>query len=771
MRMIARTLTTVALAFLNAQVGICEEQEGKALRFARIFSDHMVLQQEKPVRIWGLAKPGAQVAVTLTETGDEAVALAGEDALRRETPKDRGKPGDEYGVRLAYVEENAPEFKAIKQSAQADPEGLWFAELPALTASFRPKFLVATSGDERVALKNLLVGEVWVCAGQSNMSWPGNRSAWLDSEGLVEPAVRYARIGRGTWYQPKTDLESGVGWIECTEEVLKIRKSVSTIPYLFGKLLHRRLKVPVGIINVAKGGSFGCEWATRAEMGKIEYEPVKELIASTAEAAARWETEEGRKQVLEEYEKEYAKQLAEWNAATARARAEGQKPPGKPRRRPPGDARTGRLPGGLLHARVCPFSRLTVRGALFLQGENQALGGQLPRYEYIFPAVIASFRQVLADESLPFGIITLQGDGSTQEGPELGAANGYAIVRDMHYRTHLRTPGTGFICAHDVGGGLHPDWKRPLAERAVHWAAREVYRDEGVQSRALTARVEFAGAKALVYLEWDTRVKVQRDGKTEWQTEKRPHMVWWPMTYNIHDYEGFVIAGTDRRWYPAQVRVNLERRCLELSNALVPKPAAARYGWNGYSRGSIGSWYEPLPPFRTDDWPTAEMEPLPYPRGRVAQFKRRNERLRQKLDRVIRESAVQASVAELELFSEPRGILLSRTKRIEAMLDSVEPSSFEARAREMSEDFMARIPERWRRTENIWPKWAPWWNASHRLAMLPDEMAKSLKDEQLAEKLTRLRRALKDFEAAVEALPDPKPLPEAIRPNPPEEWQ
>lgn len=763
-----RTLKTLAFVTLCGQFCVWAEGGEQSLRFANIFSDHMVLQREKPVRVWGWAEPGAQVSVVLTASEDEAVGLAGEDALKREAPKGR-KPGDEYRVRLAYVEENAPLFSTIKQSARADQGGLWVLELDPLVASFKPKFLIATSGEERVAIRNVLIGEVWICAGQSNMAWSGNRSAWLDSEGLVEPAVRYARIGRGAWYQPKGDLESRAGWIECTEDILKNRKSVSTIPYLFGKFLHRRLKVPVGIINAAKGGSFGCEWATRTEMAKIEYAPVKELLASTATAAAKWETEEGRKRVLEEYEKEYAKQLEEWNAAVEKAKAEGQKPPKKPRRRPPGDARSGRLPGGLLNARVAPWGRLAVRGVLFLQGENQALGGQIPRYEYIFPAVITSFRQVFADQGLPFGVITLQGSGSTREGPELGAVDGYAIVRDMHYRTHLRTPGTGFICAHDVGGGLHPDWKRPLAERAVHWAAREVYHDEGIPSRALTPRVEFEGRKARVYLERETRVKVQKDGKAEWTTEIRPHMVWWPMTYNIHDYEGFVIAGADRRWYPAQVRTNLERKCLELSNALVPEPVAVRYGWNGYSLASIGSWHEPLPPFRTDDWPTMEMEPHPNPR--VALFKRRNERLRQRLDRVIREGAVEASDAELELFSEPKGILLSRAKRMEAMLDSVAPSSFEAKAEEMSEDFLAKIPERWRRTETIWAKWSPWWNASYRLAMLPDEMAEALRNGQVAEKLAKLRHALKEFEAAVKALPDAKPLPEPIRPNPPPEWQ
>ena len=164
------------------------------LRLANIFNDHMVLQQGKPLKVWGRAKPGSEVAVTLTESEKEARAKAGDEALKREEVKTGGpqERQNEYRVRITYEEKNAPEFKTIEKKARAGKDGRWSVELKPLNASFRPKFLCAAAGDEKTALLDVLVGEVWVTAGQSNMAWSGDKTGWLDKQGLLLPGIRYA---------------------------------------------------------------------------------------------------------------------------------------------------------------------------------------------------------------------------------------------------------------------------------------------------------------------------------------------------------------------------------------------------------------------------------------------------------------------------------------------------------------------------------------------------------------------------------------------------
>ena len=218
------TLTAAMLSLLTPFMarGAAAADQGDAgptaLRFANIFGDSMVLQRDKPVRVWGWAKPGAKVTVVLTDRRDEAVKLAGEKALQREGPDKPADDDNAYRVRFAYIEENAPPFAAVKADAKADEAGRWEVTLEPLPASFKPKFLLASAGEQRIALKDILVGEVWLCAGQSNMFYSGNRTKWIDSEGLLAPGVRYAHTGRASHYRPRVDLHEPVTWKPCTEE-------------------------------------------------------------------------------------------------------------------------------------------------------------------------------------------------------------------------------------------------------------------------------------------------------------------------------------------------------------------------------------------------------------------------------------------------------------------------------------------------------------------------------------------------------------------------
>jgi len=725
-----------------AGAGKGPESTQATLRLANVFNDSMVLQRAKPVRVWGWAKPGAKVTVVLTEGRDEAVRLAGEAALRREEPEAPRADENACRVRFSYVEENAPPFATAKATAMADATGLWKATLKPLAASFKPKFLLAISGDDRVAFQDVLVGEVWLCAGQSNMFYSGNRTAWIDSEGLLAPGVRYAHTGRASHYRPQSDLRDRATWRPCVEGNMK---GISTIPYLFGKFLHRRLQVPVGVINAASGGAQGNYWCSAEQLHKIDFWAVKEMMAEHDRAVAEWEDEEARKRILAEYERQYAGELAEWQRDAAKAKAERKRLPKKPAHKPPARPQSPFLASYLYNARVAPIGRLSIRGLLYLQGEQQVLTWSFSQYEYVFPAVIRSLRQAFGDAKLPFGIITLQGAGHTKGNlGEVDMTDRYAIVRDMHYRTHLSTPNTGFICAHDVGLGLHPNWKRPVAERAVHWALRDVYKL--VESRhASVGKIEFKDGRATVYVERDQRArKRNRDGTWREEYRKVP-VAFRPWSGNdTCPLNGFMIAGADRRWYPTKVRCVPEKKALEVWSDLVAEPVALRYGWGNYPAANLGDWEDPLPPFRTDDWPLGEAfghKPELKSKWRAEYYRRMGLQYSNLLDRTIRQGRIDAAICELKLHAGAPAMLRSKADRIAAVLDEMDPAFYRA-------ETLRWIDERdWRfRRED-----------ERRLrgsASVPDQMKQCAGNRDVAAGIEDLRKALARFRRAVDKLPE-----------------
>jgi sialate O-acetylesterase len=145
-------------------------EDARTLRFARILADHLVLQQEKPITIWGWAEAEAEVEVTFTQQPGETVSGS----------------GDEAGVTLRYVESSPPPFPAQTRKAKAAADGRWSVRFKPARASFQPMRIAARSGEEEIAIRDVLIGEVWVCAGQSNMGWKNfNRSGPSEIRGTT----------------------------------------------------------------------------------------------------------------------------------------------------------------------------------------------------------------------------------------------------------------------------------------------------------------------------------------------------------------------------------------------------------------------------------------------------------------------------------------------------------------------------------------------------------------------------------------------------------
>jgi sialate O-acetylesterase len=501
-------LLAIAASGTHARPALAE------LRFANVFSRNMVLQRDKPIPIWGVADPNQPVEVT---------------------------------------------FGTEKATATSDHLGAWSATFPPRKAGFDPVRLSVEAGGKVVSHENILIGEVWVCGGQSNMAPAGHHFADLEFPCADSEGVRYTRVDAGIAAEPARDLKARDGWMPLVAGRMELRR-ISPVAYYFGIRLNRFLKVPVGVVNVSVGGTTAEIWASPESLRAIPQ--------------------------LKEINEHLGKDL-----------------------------------GAFYNGTIAPLSKLHIRGVLFYQGENNTFD-LYETYAYSFPCVIRDWRRAFGNDRLPFGIITLAGNkgmhGEPNPEAEMTHRHSYTHIRDVHFRTFRTTPGTGLIAIHDLGeDDMHPGCKRDVGERSARWALATVYgsgkkstRDGGVYHTAPIYReMKVNGDKVLLYFDYDPTVKDRRSGK--WYKRL-------PLSRRAREYRGFVIAGEDRRFFPAHAkaravksdREDIRNECLEVWSEDVPKPVAVRYAWeNQPNANAYGLHGIPVAPFRTDNWPFIRAEP------------------------------------------------------------------------------------------------------------------------------------------------------------------
>ena len=639
-------------------------------RLARIFTDNMVVQQEKPITVWGWARPGAKVAVTLTQD-----AAIGEKAV--EPAADTTGDDGEYSVTMRYVEKNAPKLDTQTVTAAAGKDGRWTAKFKPAKASFTPTWIIAKSGDDVIGVQNVLVGEIWVCAGQSNMGWVNfNRKARV-AESSDFPGLRYV-AWHDSWYKPLDDVRRSIAWQERSPTAAQ---KFSAVPYLYGMFLHRYLKVPVGIVNVARGGTTGQTWCLRSELDNIDNTIIKTVLKDYDAVTATWDDPKQVEGIMDEWRALCEQKKADHAQKVAQAKADGTKEPRRLRLpKPPADQRSGwSPPAGLFNATVVPIRHMAVRGVLYYQGENQAFN-RWTRYEYTFPKIALSFRKAFGDDRLPFGCISQPGWGTFGMDPEVATARGgYQVVRDIQRRALAGDPNAGMIATYPTGNSyIHPGEKFPVAEYASLWALAKVYH-KPVVHRAN----EYTGMKKSanrIYLYFDSDPIVYERWKhieknAYWQVLPCPRQGNAP-------FKGFIIAGKDRRWYPAKAKhTRFEGKpCIEVTSDLVADPIAVRYGWASWPTGNmVGRERLPLPTFRTDDWP------LPVALSYSAEVRQATGEVlkqmlatgqAQALDRKIRQMMVDIPTLEKALHLSKGGgaprLIAAKLARIESVLDELQ---------------------------------------------------------------------------------------------------
>ena len=664
-----RTRSFPALLLASCLAMSASGQEDDGLRLARILGDNMVLQQQKPITLWGWAAPGAAVEVTLTQ--DAAVALAATHERGGHPAADEG--GGEYSVTMRYVERNPPKLETRTLATEAADDGRWSVEFPPAQASFQPTWIIAQSGEQLAVARNVLIGEVWICAGQSNMGWGNFNRKDREAASADFPGLRYV-AWEDSWYRPLEEVRKNIGWQECSPQTAQ---RFSAVPYLYGTFLHRYLKVPFGIINVARGGTLGQTWCMREELDGIDDVLMRTVLAEHDAETAVWDDPEQVAALMAEWEAACEVTRAEHEVKVAQAKADGKKEPRLRLPKQPGDARAGwSPPAGLFNATVMPIRRLAIRGVLYYQGENNNFM-RWTRYESTFPKVPVSFRKAFGDDSLPFGCISQPGWGTYGLDPEVATvAEGYAIIRDIQRRALEGDPNADMIATYPTGNSyIHPAEKLPVAEYASLWALAKVYGKAvvhrgneftGMRQEGRALRL-FFDQDPVVYERWK-----HIEDNAAWQVLPMPREGKAPI-------QGFIIAGADRRWYPAsarQTKVDGEW-CIELSSDLVEEPVAARYGWANWPTGNlVGRERIPVPTFRTDDWPlpegmnyTPEAKQASEDRIKALQETAR----RQALDRKIRQLLLDLPALERALnHGDARAQIEGKISRMEAVLAEFE---------------------------------------------------------------------------------------------------
>jgi sialate O-acetylesterase len=484
------------------------------LKLPAIIGDHMVLQQKLANPIWGWDTPGTKVTVT---------------------------------------------FSGQTHTATAGADGKWTVKLNPVPANATAQTLTIAGSSKRT-IQDVLVGEVWMCSGQSNMAWSLAQTYTGDIEGAGanRPNLRIVSVPQVGTQELKTDFKGQ--WEVANPENAK---AFSAIVYIYGRYLHDILKVPVGLIDNAWGGSAAEAWVRRET---IEKEPkFAALIETMRKREADLTSEKGRAA--------FAAEQAKHKADAAKAKAEKKAAPRAPVDWLSGNARPGNIFAGVVY----PTLGYGIKGVIWYQGESNA--GRAYEYRELFPYMIEQWRKEQGQGNFSFYWVQLADFKAEKAAP---GDSDWAELREAQTMA-LKLPNTGQAVIIDIGEGrdIHPRNKYDVASRLVRWALVKDYGLTFPYRSPEFKTATFAGNKATVTL--DTFGSTLR-------------------AFDVEEVRGFAVCGADKVWHWATGKV-VGRDKVEVSSDKVASPIAVRYAWadnpvcNLYSADGL-----PVTPFRSDDF-------------------------------------------------------------------------------------------------------------------------------------------------------------------------
>ena len=493
------------------------------IKLPALIGDHMVLQQGEKTNVWGWAAPGEKVTVKFGDKTAEATAGA---------------------------------------------DGKWNVRLLGLAAGAGGD-LTITGEDERV-VKDVLVGEVWVGSGQSNMEMQVVSAKDFEQEKAAAnfPQIRMFDLKKAPSLTPREDCEGS--WQVVTPDTVG---HFSAVGYFFAREVHQKLKVPVGVIHTSWGGTPAQFWTPSAV---LEREPHFKRYFD------RWEQE---KKDYPKAKAAYDEARAKWETDAAAAKAANQPLPPQPRV-PRGNDAFG-APGCLWNGMIEPVVPCTIQGVIWYQGEaNGGSEEDAKLYRELFPTMILSWRRAWSQGGLegqegveiPFLFVQLANFRARYEQP---VDSFWGVLRESQSAT-LELPRTGMAVAIDIGDAvnIHPTNKQEVGRRLALSALAQVYFQDIDYSGPL-----FTGAQ-------------EEDGKIRLSFRNSEGL----KAVDGGRIKGFAIAGEDRKFVWGDV--DIEGDHVVVSSPQVPKPVAVRYGWADNPEANlVNAAGLPASPFRTDDWP------------------------------------------------------------------------------------------------------------------------------------------------------------------------
>ena len=488
------------------------------VKLPSVFGSHMVLQREMPVKVWGWADAGESVTVTFREHSAET---------------------------------------------QADDDGNWLVTLPALAVGDAATLTV--KGKNTVAFEDVLVGEVWVCSGQSNMQWPVQAALDPDLEAAAAdfPGLRLFKVPMVTATEPQDDVNAT--WTHCNSETVP---GFTAVGYFFGRKLHRILGVPVGLIQTAWGGTRAEAWTSPSAMAATP--ELKPIIDTWDARQAEYDAEAAKAR--------YEKAMERWKEAAAKARSEGRPAPRRPRMQV--EPKTDRHHYSTLYnAMIAPLSPFTIRGAIWYQGESNA--GRAYQYRTLMPTMIQSWRDDWGQGDFPFYQVQLANFRAIQSEP---VESDWAELREAQYIATQAIPNVGAACITDIGAAkdIHPKDKQNVGRRLARLALHNDYGYTNIVPQGPTYR-EHEVVDGKVHVHFDTYGSPL-------------------ISYYGEPLSGFAITGDDKKWVWANAKI-IDADTVEVSHPDVSKPVAVRYNWADNPQGNLyDTMYLPAYPFRTDDW-------------------------------------------------------------------------------------------------------------------------------------------------------------------------
>ncbi|MEI7436470.1 MAG: sialate O-acetylesterase [bacterium] len=478
---------------------------------ALVFTDNAVLQQNMAVPVWGTAEPGEAVTVS---------------------------------------------FGGQNKTTKADLKGDWSVKLGKLKASADGRALTIT-GKNSVTLTNLVVGEVWICSGQSNMEFPLLRSRNGTNAAVAsdDPLLRLFLVQKATADEP---LKSVAGsWKPCDKNSAP---GFSAVGYFFGRDLRAARKVPVGLIGTYWGGSPAETW-TQPDV--LKNNPALAGIVSNYEKRVKsWDPEKEKNSFLARQTK--------WSNDVVKAKAEGRPPPSAVymARDPKADAHR---PGCLYNAMIAPLAPYAIRGATWYQGESNA--GRPAQYETLLPEMIGNWRRAFGVGDFPFLIVQI----ATYAGQP-------PTIREAQLHIAKKTKNTAMIVSADWGenNDIHPTHKEPVGQRLALAARNLAYDDDVAYTGPVFEKMKISGPKAVLTFDNAVGGLVAKDGELQ--------------SFTISEYGS-------SNFVPAKATI-VGRKKIEVQAGSVKVPGAVRYGWTNYFKADLFDKSGlPASPFRTDDWP------------------------------------------------------------------------------------------------------------------------------------------------------------------------